>query len=282
MNIQGKVVLVTGASTGIGRETALAFNRAGARVAIAARRENLLKQIASGMKDSLVVKTDLAVETQARKMVEKTVSHFGRLDILINNAAASIVSSSHNVKLDDLSRAFATNLLGPVAATQQALTHMLRQGGGHIINIGTPGFMIGVPFYTPYVCSKAAFSAWTRSIQGEWAGTGIIVSEYFPGYTETGAMAESAGGPVSQDLVMNRGGGFLARYFSGARTGEDIARDLVKLARRPKAVMYSTFMEMLGAFVSNIPGIRIPVSKRMGDTARSKLGVTVFNGIKID
>jgi len=280
MNIEGKVVLITGASTGIGKSAALEFNKAGARVAIAARRENLLKEIASGMKEAFVIKTDLSNEKQARAMVDKTVSHYGRIDILINNAATSIVSSSDIVKREDLLYAFATNLLGPVAATQQSLNYMAKQGGGHIINIGTPGFMIGVPFYTPYVCSKAAFSAWTRTIQGEWAGTGIIVSEYFPGYTETGAVAQSDRGPVSQDLVVNKGGSFLAKYFSGARTGEDVARDLVALAKRPKSLMYSTFMERLAAIISNIPGIRIPVSRRMAETARKKLGLTVFEKIK--
>ncbi len=263
--------MITGASTGIGRAAAIEFDRAGARVAIAARRKELLDEIASVMKEPLVLKTDLADEKQARAMVDKTVKHFGRIDILINNAATSIVESSDRIKREDLIRAFTVNLLGPVTATQQAFTHMKKQGRGHIINIGTPGFMIGVPFYTPYVCSKAAFSAWTRTIQGEWAHTGIVVSEYFPGYTETGAVAESAYGPIPMDLIMNRGKGFLAKYFSGARNGTDIARDLVALAKRPRPLMFSTFMERIAGFVANIPGIRIPVVKRMAETARKKM-----------
>ncbi|MBN2080109.1 MAG: SDR family NAD(P)-dependent oxidoreductase [Spirochaetes bacterium] len=271
MKLEGKVVLITGASTGIGKEAALAFDRAGARVAMAARRKELLDEIAKSMRDPLVLKTDLADEKQARAMVEKTVRYFGRIDILINNAVLSIVESSDRIKGEDLLRAFRVNLLGPVASSQQAYGQMIKQGSGHIINIGTPGFMMGVPFYTPYVCSKAAFSAWTRTIQGEWAHTGVIVSEYFPGYTETGAVAESAYGPISMDLVMNRGKGFLARYFSGARNGADIAKDLVALALRPRPLMYSTFMERIAAFVANMPGIRIPVTRRMAATARKKM-----------
>jgi NAD(P)-dependent dehydrogenase (short-subunit alcohol dehydrogenase family) len=278
MDIKDRVVLITGASSGIGRAAAIEFDRAGCRVAMAARRENILRDLASGMKDALAVPTDLSDENQARAMVEKTVARFGRIDILINNAVTSIVAGSDRVRREDLSRAFATNLLGPVAATQQALTHMLAQGGGHIINIGTPGFMIGVPFYATYVCSKAAFSAWTRTIQGEWAGSGIIVSEYFPGYTQTGAVAESDAGPVPMDLVVNTGGSLLAKYFSGARTGADIARDLVELAKRPKPLAYSTFVERLGAFVSNFPFIRIPVARRMAETARRKLGLAPLTG----
>lgn len=271
MRLEGKVVLITGASTGIGKEAALEFDRAGARVAIAARRKELLDGIAGRMKDALVLKTDLADEKQARAMVDATVRHFGRIDILINNAATSIVESSDRIRREDLLRAFTVNLLGPVSASQQAYGYMKQQGGGHIINIGTPGFMIGVPFYSPYACSKAAFSAWTRTIQGEWADAGIVVSEYFPGYTETGAVAESAYGPIPMDLVMNKGKGFLARYFSGARNGADIARDLVKLAERPRPLMFSTFMERIAGFVANIPGIRIPVVKRMAATARKKM-----------
>ncbi len=273
MKLEGKVVLITGASSGIGRAAAIEFDRAGALVAVAARRKELLDELASAMKNPLVLKTDLADEKQARAMVDKTVTHFGKIDILINNAATSIVESSDRIKREDLVRAFTVNLLGPVTASQQAYTYMKKQGDGHIINIGTPGFMIGVPFYTPYACSKAAFSAWTRTIQGEWADAGIVVSEYFPGYTETGAVAESAYGPIPMDLVMNRGKGFLARYFSGARNGADIARDLVVLARRPRPLMFSTFMERIAAYVANMPGIRIPVVKRMAATARKKLGV---------
>ncbi len=273
MNLKGKVVLVTGASTGIGRAAAIEFDKAGALVALAARRKDLLDELASALNDPLVVKTDLADEKQARDMVDKTVKHFGRIDILVNNAATSIVESSECVKREDLYRAFAVNLLGPVTASQQAYKYMKEQGSGHIINIGTPGFMLGVPFYSPYVCSKAAFSAWTRTIQGEWSDTGIIVSEYFPGYTETGAVAESVHGPISQDLVMNKGKGVLARYFSGARTGADVARDLVALAMRPRPLMYSTCMERIAAFVANVPGIRIPVTRRMAAAARKKLGI---------
>jgi len=221
--------------------------------------------------DSLVLKTDLADEKQARAMVDKTVKHFGKIDILINNAATSIVESSDRIKREDLLRAFTVNLLGPVTASQQAYSHMKKQGRGHIINVGTPGFMIGVPFYTPYACSKGAFSAWTRTIQGEWAEAGIIVSEYFPGYTETGAVAESAYGPIPMDLVMNKGKGFLAKYFSGARNGNDVAKDLVKLAMNPRPLMFSTFMERLAGFVGNIPAIRVPVVKRMAETARKKM-----------
>ena len=97
------------------------------------------------------------------------------------------------------------------------------------------------------------------------------MSEYFPGYTETGAVAESAYGPIPMDLVMNKGKGFLARYFSGARNGDDIARDLLKLAIKPRPLMFSTFMERIAGFVANMPGIRIPVVKRMAETARRKM-----------
>ena len=82
------------------------------------------------------------------------------------------------------------------------------------------------------------------------------------------------------DLVTNRGRGFLARYFSGSRTPEDVAGDLIRLAKRPRPLMYSSFMERLGALVSNFPSVRIPVSRRMAETVRKKLGISVFEGIK--
>src|SRR5437868_15513932 len=87
MEVRGAVVLVTGASSGIGRTTALAFSAAGARVAMAARRRDRLEENAGRMQDALVVPTDLTDEAQATAMVERTLEHYGRLDVLINNAA---------------------------------------------------------------------------------------------------------------------------------------------------------------------------------------------------
>ncbi|MBP7734585.1 MAG: SDR family NAD(P)-dependent oxidoreductase [Spirochaetes bacterium] len=276
MDIQGAVVLITGASSGIGKTAALAFDRAGAKVAMAARRKESLEANAALMKNALVLPTDMADEQQAIAMVEKTVKHFGRIDVLINNAAAIIVSRADEVKSDDLLRSFRTNVVGPIAATNRAVQYMRKQGYGHIINVGSPGFMIGVPLYTPYVCSKAALCGWTRTIQAEWAGTEIRVSEYFPGYIKTNSPAESGYGPVEQDTIIDPDQNFITRFFTRPKTPDDVALQLIGLVRKPKTLVYSSVLTSFGSWVANIPGKRLSIARNMAQAARKRLGLRTF------
>ncbi len=276
MDIQGTVVLITGASSGIGKTAALAFDQAGASVAMAARRRENLEANAALMTNALVLPTDMADEEQAIAMVDKTVHHFGRIDILINNAAAIIVSRADEVKSEDLLRSFRTNVVGPVAATNRAVAYMRKQGYGHIINVGSPGFMIGVPLYTPYVCSKAALCGWTRTIQAEWADTEIKVSEYFPGYIKTDSPAESGYGPVEQDTIIDPDQNFITRFFTRPKTPDDVARQLIGLVRKPRTLLYSSTLTGFGSWVANIPGKRLSIARNMAQAARKRLGLGTF------
>lgn len=268
--VAGKVVLITGASSGIGAATALAFNSKGARVAIAAKRKERLDQLSGKMQDALALQVDISREEEARQMIRDTIGYFGRIDILINNAAQIIISPADTVNSEDLISAFRTNLIGPVTATREAMIQMKKQGTGQIINVGSPGFMMGIPFYSPYVCSKAAFCAWTRTIQAEWEGTGIMVSEYFPGYILTNSKPESRIGEVEQDLLMSSDKNWLSRKFTKARTPEDVAKQLVRLVEKPKTLQYSDNSVKLGALISNIPKFRLSLAKQMARSAREK------------
>ncbi|MBN1199392.1 MAG: SDR family oxidoreductase [Bacteroidales bacterium] len=268
--VAGKVVLITGASSGIGAATALAFNSKGARVAIAARRKERLDQLSGKMQDALALQVDISREEEARQMVRDTIGYFGRIDVLINNAAQIIISPADTVNSEDLISAFRTNLIGPVTATREAMIQMKKQGAGQIINVGSPGFMMGIPFYSPYVCSKAAFCAWTRTIQAEWEGNGIMVSEYFPGYILTDSKPESRIGEVEQDLLMSSDQNWLSRKFTHARTPEDVAKQLVRLVEKPKILTYSGNAVKLGALISNIPKFRLSLAKQMARSAREK------------
>lgn len=276
MKIEGAVVLITGASSGIGRAAALAFDRAGAKVAMAARRKENLEDNASRMKNALVIPADLSDERQAEEMVDRVVNHFGRIDVLINNAAAIIVSRADEVSTDDLIRSFRTNLIGPLRATNRAVRAMREKGHGHIINVGSPGFLLGIPLYTPYVCSKAALCGWTRTIQAEWAGTGIVVSEYFPGYILTESPAESGFGPVPQDALVDPSQNALTRFFTRPRSADHVAGQLVDLVRKPRTLVYSSGITAFGAWVANFPGRRLKIARSMAGVARKRLGLSVF------
>ena len=277
MLLTQKVILITGASSGIGAATALALDSFGAKVAIAARRKDKLDDLALRMNDPLVIAVDLCDETSGREMVRAVVDHFGRIDVLINNAAAIIVAKSDAVQSADMLNALATNLIAPIAATQEAIRFMRKQGGGHIINIGSPGFMMGIPFYAPYVCSKAAFSAWTRTIQAEWAGTEIMVSEYFPGYIKTDSRPDSRMGAIDQNFLMADDQNFMAGLFTKPKTPEDVASQLIKLVLKPKTLVYSDISVKIGAFISNIPAFRLNIARQLAKNAREKKNLSVFD-----
>jgi NAD(P)-dependent dehydrogenase (short-subunit alcohol dehydrogenase family) len=271
LSLRDNVVIVTGASGGIGEAVALAFGREGAKVVLVSRRKEKLEAVAARLKDAWVIEADLGDADAASTLVEETVKHYGRLDILINNAASIIVVPSEEVHADDLLKAFRTNLIAPVIASQCALAQFRKQGSGQIINIGSPGFMMGIPFYSPYVCSKAALSAWTRTIQAEWAGTGIHISEYFPGYIKTDSKPESRMGEVQQDFLMSEKQNLLTRIFAKPKTAESVAKDIVNLALKPRLLMHSGAGVKIGSFISNFPSFRLSIARQMAETAKRKI-----------
>ena len=271
MKLRDKVVIVTGASAGIGEAVALAFGREGAKVVLVSRRKEKLEAIASRLEDAFVIEADLNDPSTVVRMIDETVERYSRLDILINNAACIIVAPSEEVQTEDLLKAFHTNLVAPVVAAQCAMKYFRKQSKGHIINIGSPGFMMGIPFYSPYVCSKAALSAWTRTIQAEWAGTGIHISEYFPVYITTGSRPESRMWEVHHDFLISEKQNFLTRVFVRPKTAESVANDIITLALKPRLLMHSGAGVKIGTFISNFPSFRLSIARQMADTARMKM-----------
>ena len=269
--LKDKIVLITGASSGIGEAIARAFAGEGAKVVLVSRRKEKLETIASDLPETYIIEADLSEPHTAAKMIDDTISKFGHLDILINNAACIIVSRAEYVTQDDLLKAFKVNLISPVIATQVSLNYFSRQGGGHVINIGSPGFMMGIPFYSPYVCSKAALSAWTRTIQAEWADKGVHISEYFPGYIKTKSNPESRIGEVPQDFLMSDKQNLLTKVFAKPKKPEDVAKDILKLAIKPRFLMHSGSGVKIGSFISNLPSFRFSIAKQMAQTAKRKL-----------
>jgi NAD(P)-dependent dehydrogenase (short-subunit alcohol dehydrogenase family) len=277
MDVKGTVVLITGASSGIGAAAALAFDRAGARVAVAARRAERLERLVERMADALAVPTDLAEPAAAGAMVDATVRHFGRIDVLINNAATLAMAPGDRTSTDDVRRCLETNFIGPMVATNRAVQYMRRRGGGHIINVGSPAAVLGVPFLGPYTASKAALSGWTRSLQAEWEGTGIVVSEYLPGNVATGAQAESELGAIGSDVFEDPIQHPLTRALARQQRPEKIAAGLVDLVRRPRPLMVSSPAVRLGLWLTLLSPVRRALGKKMATAVRRRLGISVFS-----
>jgi 3-oxoacyl-[acyl-carrier protein] reductase len=188
-SLKDKVALVTGASQGIGRDTALALAQAGAKVAVAARNEEklvaLVGEIEGAGGSALAVKMDVADAQQVKSGFKQVVEKFGRLDILVNNAAITRDGLAMRMKFDDWEAVLKTNLTGAHLCTQQALATMMRARAGRIINISSVVAQSGNAGQANYVAAKAGLIGLTKAIAIEIASRNITVNAVAPGFIET-------------------------------------------------------------------------------------------------
>ncbi len=192
--LKGKTVLITGASSGIGWETALAFSRQGCRVAIAARRKEKLTALAENLKElgaeTLVIECDVRDRSQAINAVEQVIQKWGQLHILINNAGISDLHYFDEADLDRIEDIFKTNFLGTVYTTHTALSHMRKMDAGHIVNVASVAGLMGIPWMAAYSSSKFAMVGLTESLRREHHGTGVHLTAFCPGTVDTPMAAE--------------------------------------------------------------------------------------------
>ena len=185
----GKVALVTGASQGIGRETAMALAEAGANVAIAARNEeklaSLAEEIAPKGHVALVVKMDVADAEQVKAGFKTVLEKFSKLDILVNNAAITRDGLALRMKQEDWDAVIRTNLTGAHLCTQQALATMMRARSGRIINVVSVVAQMGNAGQANYVAAKGGLIGLTKAIAMEIASRNVTVNAVAPGFIET-------------------------------------------------------------------------------------------------
>lgn len=188
-SLKDKIALVTGASQGIGRATALALAESGAKVAAAARNAEklaaLVPEIESKGVEALAVPMDVSDAAQIKVAFQQVLGKFGRLDILVNNAAITRDTLALRMKLEDWDAVLRTNLTGAHLCTQQALGAMLKQRSGRIINISSVVAETGNAGQANYVASKAGLIGLTRAIAVEVASRSITVNCVAPGFIET-------------------------------------------------------------------------------------------------
>ena len=188
-SLKDKVALITGASQGIGRATALAFTAAGAKVAAAARSTDklaaLVAEIEQAGGEALAVPMDVADAAQVKAGFQQVLGKFGRLDILVNNAAITRDTLALRMKLEDWDAVLRTNLTGAHLCIQQALGPMLKQRSGRIINLSSVVAESGNAGQANYVASKAGLIGLTRAMAVEVASRSITVNAVAPGFIET-------------------------------------------------------------------------------------------------
>jgi 3-oxoacyl-[acyl-carrier protein] reductase len=202
-NLKDKVALITGASQGIGRDTALALAEAGAKVVVAARNEErlsaLVSEIASKGGEALAVKMDVADAEQVKSGFKQALEKFGRLDILVNNAAITRDGLAMRMKPDDWEAVLRTNLTGAHLCSQQALPIMMKARAGRIINITSVVAQSGNAGQANYVAAKAGLIGLTKAIAIEIASRNITVNAVAPGFIET-PMTDVLPDKVKEDL----------------------------------------------------------------------------------
>jgi 3-oxoacyl-[acyl-carrier protein] reductase len=188
-SLKDKVALITGASQGIGRATSLELAVAGAKVAVAARNAeklaSLVAEIQAAGGEALAAPMDVADAAQVKSGFQQTLQHFGRLDILVNNAAVTRDTLALRMKLEDWEAVLRTNLTGAHLCIQQALGAMLKQRSGRIINLASVVAQTGNAGQANYVASKAGLIGLTRAIAVEVASRSITVNAVAPGFIET-------------------------------------------------------------------------------------------------
>jgi 3-oxoacyl-[acyl-carrier protein] reductase len=201
-NLKDRVALVTGASQGIGRSIALALSCAGARVVVAARNSEKLEKLAReiGGDGGLAVQMDVGDAQQVKAGFRQAVERFGRLDILVNNAAITRDGLAVRMKMDDWEAVLRTNLTGAHLCIQQALGVMLRQRSGRIINVSSVVAQTGNAGQANYVAAKAGLIGLTRAIATEVASRNITVNAIAPGFMVS-PMTDGLPEKVKEELV---------------------------------------------------------------------------------
>jgi len=243
---QTETIIVTGASSGIGREVALQFAVEGAQLILIARRKQLLEEVATEVEQlggkALAIPIDVSNREQVESAVRLIDERYGKIDVLVNNAGYGVYGTVESCLPEDFEGQIKVNYLGAVYLTKAVLPIMRRQKTGAIINISSICGKVVTPLDSGYCASKFALNAFTTILRKEMEGSGVSVSLVCPGFTETNW--ESA--------VVQRHGRSLRRILP-SMSSERVARAIVSCVNKPKAELIIPNMlrlQVLGQFVS--------------------------------
>lgn len=231
VSLRGSVVLLTGASSGIGRAAAFIFAEHGAHLVLVARRtrelETLRDELARSGARVLVCPADLTLEADAQRAVQQALAAFGRVDVLVNNAGLTNSGPFHRMDPAAIHSLTAINLQAPLRLIHLILPTMLERGSGHIVNVGSTAGLFIPPGMAAYATTKAGLLAFDDALARELAGTGVHVSSVLPGWTDTDMIA-----PLDRQAM--RRAGLLRRgvQMQSAQQVADAVVDAVRYRRR--------------------------------------------------
>jgi NAD(P)-dependent dehydrogenase (short-subunit alcohol dehydrogenase family) len=193
--LEGRVAIVTGSGTGIGRATAQVLAQHGADLVLAARRADLLEETAAGIRNlgrrALVVPTDVTDPTACEGLVAATLEEFGQVDVLVNNAGGSINKAPEEWTVAEWNQILNQNLSSVWFMSRVASIPMLEQGRGAIVNISSGASFLALPNVAPYGAAKAGINSLTRSLAAAWTGKGVRVNAVACGAIKTEGYGKS-------------------------------------------------------------------------------------------
>lgn len=244
------VIIITGASSGIGEATARLFGSQGYRIVLAARRferlEALAQEVQAAGGKALPVGTDVAEVDDIQNLVQNTTDHFGRIDLLFNNAGFGRLDWLERLDPEkDVETQIRVNLLGVILVARAVLPHMIKQRSGHIINMVSIAGLVGAPTYTVYAASKFAVRGFTEALRREVGVYGVHVSAIYPG-------------SVATEFNQHTG----AKRKTGTTTpdrlrlsADDVAQTVLSVAKRPRrAVVTPWSMNLVVWLNALVPG----------------------------
>lgn len=250
--MKDKVVIITGGTSGIGKACALAFGQAGAHIVISGRDPKKLQATAEELTqlqiDNLAVRSDVSKEADAQKLITETVQHFGKLDVLINNAGISMRALFQDLNLDVIKQVMDINFYGTVYATKYALPYILKSKGS-IIGISSIAGYRGLPGRTGYSASKFAMQGFLEALRTEVMHQGVHVMVACPGFTASNI----------RNTALNASGhiqGESPRAEEKMMTADEVAARILKATQRRKREIIMTSQGKLTVFLNRwLPGL---------------------------
>lgn len=247
-SLKGKVAIVTGGNSGMGRASAFALAEKGASIAVAARSASRGEQVVSELKgvgqDAVFIETDVSSVESCRALVRRTVEVLGRVDVLVNCAGTWTVTSALDVTEEEWDRQFAVNVKGAFFCAQAAIPHLVEQGSGKIINIASVASFVGFPGASLYCATKGALATMTKALATEFAPAGININSIAPGNIETPFNAQLMADPDHYKACIDN--------TPAGRNGkpEDIAPAVVFLASEESSYMHGACMIIDGGWLA--------------------------------
>lgn len=253
MDIKDKVVIVTGASSGIGEATVREFAKHGAKIVLAARRMEKLETLAREISntgtgaETLVVQADLSKLEDIQNMIQQTLKKFNRIDVLVNNAGFGRLDWLENLDpIKDIQAQMDVNVMGVIQTTRQVLPIMMKQRAGSIINMCSMAGLVGTPTYTIYAASKHAVHGFSEALRREVKPWGIDVSLIYPGgvvteFTQHAGIKRKTNAKTPEFMLL---------------TAEQVGQAVVKLVRSPKRMMVIPWLWNVTVFMNKfLPGM---------------------------